>query len=880
MFRFVWSLVPMALALPAEGIPAPQPDPARSLAGLVEDASGGALPGARVEVVCDEVRRTLMTDQAGRFETTGLPPARCEVTAVLPLFDPVTVTVDLTARRDAYLRLVLSVAGLAAEVVVTPARGEREPLFHVPEAVSIATREELESRPHHILPQALREEPGVLVQQTTAAQGSPFIRGFSAQRIVYLVDGVRFNTSTYRAGATQYLGWIDPAIVERLEIVRGPASVQYGSDALGGTINVISIVPAPGAEIVRPSAELTAGTADLSAGVQAELIVGGPARSWRAGGGVRRVGDLRAGGGRDSRSALTRFLGLPSTTLYRRLPDTGYTQASAHAGTGVALGGGASLSGLYLHTEQHGVSRYDRIIGGDGLHRSVFEPQRLDFGYLRYQRPSAGPFDAVSAAFSVNRQQDDRLEQARPGAVMEQEANRVTAIGYQAQATWTTARHALVFGGEIYDEYIGGRRATVHPGSGSAVEQRPEIPDGSRYVSAGLFAQDTVDAIPGRLALRGGLRYAWFRFRVPADPALAVEASRVAVGAATFHSGLVLAVAPGLNATFTASRGFRAPNAFDLGAIGISGGGFELAPETAASLGAEIGTSDGDDAVSTGRPVRGLGPESAYTFEAGLKWRRDGASASLTLFDLELVDVIQRRTAIFGRSVVGTTVAGHTVVRQDAAGRAYVAADPRPLVTRVNVDRARVVGVEAEGQVRLRPAWLAGAYGSVARGTESGTGVPLRRMPPPMGGVRLRWEPPEREVWAEAGVVFALAQTRLSPGDLGDARIGARRSRAAIAAFFNGPAVDLGLVRDGILLPTGETLAEVQARVLGGQASAPLYTRTAGFVVLNLRGGWQLARRTGVTVLVENLLDRNYRWHGSGVDAPGFNVQVRLRHRF
>ncbi|HXH06458.1 MAG TPA: TonB-dependent receptor, partial [Vicinamibacterales bacterium] len=785
-----------------------------------------------------------------------------------------------TVRRDAYLRLVLPIAGLAAEVVVTPARGEREQAFHVPEAISIATREELESRPHHILPQALREEPGVLVQQTTSAQGSPFIRGFSAQRIVYLVDGVRFNTSTYRAGATQYLGWIDPAVVQRLEIVRGPSSVQYGSDALGGTINVISVVPAPGAEAVRTSAELMVGTADLSAGAQAEVSVGGPARAWRAGGGARRIGDLRAGGGRDSRSALTRFLGLPSTALYRRLPQTGYTQASAHVGAGLALGGGATLGGLYLHTEQHGVSRYDRIVGGDGLHRSSFEPQRLDFGYLRYQRPSAGIFDAVSATFSVNRQQDDRLEQARPGSAMEREENRVTAFGYQAQATWTAARHALVFGGEIYDEYIGGRRETVDPRSGSRVAERPEIPDGSRYASAGLFAQDTFDAVPGRLALRGGLRYAWFRFRTPADPALAVEASRVAVGAATFHSGLVLALAPGLNATLAASRGFRAPNAFDLGAIGISGGGFELAPDTAVALGAEIGTSDGDDAVSTGRPVRALGPESAYTFEAGLKWRRDGASASLTVFDLELVDVIQRRTAIFGRTVVGTVVAGHTIVRQDAAGRAYVATDPRPIVTRANVDRARVLGFEVDAQVRLRPAWIAGAYGSVARGTEGGTGVPLRRMPPPMGGVRVRWEPQARAVWAEASLVFALAQTRLSPGDLGDARIGARRSRASIAAFFNGTAVDLGLVRDGILLATGETLAEVQARVLGERSSAPLYTRTAGFVVLNLRGGWRLAARTDVTVLVENLTDRNYRWHGSGVDAPGFNVQVRLRRRF
>ena len=108
--------------------------------------------------------------------------------------------------------------------------------------------EELESRPVQLLPQALREETGVLVQQTTTAQASVFIRGFSAQRVVYLLDGVRFNTSTYRAGATQYLGWIDPAAVQRIEIVRGPSSVQYGSDAIGGVVNVLAQRP----DILRP----------------------------------------------------------------------------------------------------------------------------------------------------------------------------------------------------------------------------------------------------------------------------------------------------------------------------------------------------------------------------------------------------------------------------------------------------------------------------------------------------------------------------------------------------------------------------------------------------------------------------------------------------
>jgi outer membrane receptor protein involved in Fe transport len=153
-------------------------------------------------------------------------------------------------------------------------------------------------------------------------------------------------------------------------------------------------------------------------------------------------------------------------------------------------------------------------------------------------------------------------------------------------------------------------------------------------------------------------------------------------------------------------------------------------------------------------------------------------------------------------------------------------------------------------------------------------------MPPPIGGVRLKWEPSTRGYWLEGVLTFALDQTRLSPGDLGDARIGARRSRGTIADFFNGTATDMGLVQNGMLVATGETLPEVQARVLGDEAAAPLFTKTPGFVVLGARAGWTLGPRIDLALLADNLTDRNYRWHGSGVDAPGISLWVKTRVRF
>ncbi len=279
--------------------------------------------------------------------------------------------------------------------------------------------------------------------------------------------------------------------------------------------------------------------------------------------------------------------------------------------------------------------------------------------------------------------------------------------------------------------------------------------------------------------------------------------------------------------------------------------------------------------MSTGVPVTQLGPEQGYAFEGGVKVRTRRVAGSLVLFDLELRDAIARRTAIFPPGLVGTSVAGYTIVAQDAEGRAYVSVDPRPIQTRVNVERGRIQGFEGDLQVRLGRTWIGNANVSAANGRD-GDDVYLRRMPPLMANVRLKWEPSVHPVWVEAVVTAAATQDRLSPGDLSDARIGARRRGADIASFFNGTATDLGLVQAGRLVETGETLAQVQARVLGGADASYLFTSTPGFVVFGLRGGWRFSSRLDTTVILDNLTDRNYRWHGSGIDAPGFSLSAKL----
>ena len=857
--------------------------PSVSISGAVVDASGGALTGATVAILCGSHQATVVTDHAGRYRVASLPATRCTVMATLDGFSASESAIDLTTLPSGTINFRLAVHPFAQEIiVVTPSRGIAEPMTRVAQGASLIDRSALETRPYAIVTQALKEEVGVMAQQTTSSQGSPVLRGFTGQRNLYLIDGVRYNTAAWRDGPSQYLAWLPAADVDHIEIVRGPSSAQYGSDALGGTVGVF----APSLNWVGPSS--VRGTVGLTLGAANQLRTSDASVGYHRNGVALRgsaslgsVDDLRAGGGVDSHSAVTRYLGIPSSVIGDKLENTGYSTKGFSGAAQVGVGNGRRLSVSYRRSDQDGAHRYDQEIGGNGRYRSEFGPQRLDFGYVRFESAQAAFFDSVSATLSVNRQDDGRLEQQRPGLRIDSQVNTTTAMGYSLQAsrTWSPMFRTLA-GAEMFDESIDGSRQFLEP-NGAIVRARPDIPNGTDYRTSGIFIQQTADLVPDKLTVRGGLRYGHYRFTSTLDTSLGVPAQDIPVSDTTFNASAVYAATADLTFTASISRGLRAANAFDFGAIGLSGGaGFEISPHKAVELGGVRGSTDGATAVSTGRIVGELHPERLMAYEAGMRWRTGRLSTSVTVFDLEFHDAIERRTLIFPSSIVGMDLSGYTVIRQDDQGRAYVQGEARPIVTRVNVSRSRIRGYEAEARVQLASSLRLRGFASMAPGTELETNTPRRRMPPGMGGATLSFQPNGARWWVEGTMLAALTQDRLSDADIGDARIGASRTAAAIASFFNGTAVDRGLVAAGILRHTGETLAQVQSRVMGPSALSPMFTETPGYVVFGVRGGMRIGSHLDLTLIGENLADKNYRIHGSGVDEPGINVMARLRARF
>lgn len=879
------------------------------IAGTVRDQTGAAVAGAAVKLLAAadgaEVSRA-QTDAGGQFSFAVTDAASYVVVVSRGGFEEARREFSLASGQSLSLEIQLRVATLSESVTVTPARGQAREIVETPEAVSVTTADEISHRPYLILPQALKEEPGLHLQQTTTAQGSLFLRGLTGQQVVNLIDGVRLNNSTFRPGANQYTAFIEPAAVERVEIVRGPNSTPYGSDSLGGTMNVLTRPAGGGAERfeLHGGVRTFFASADLSGGGDAHLSGGTRRWGFYVGGSAQRAQDLRAGGGLDSHSVVTRLLGISSEVLGRRLQDTGYTQYGAHAKLSARPTDADTLTFSYLRGTQLGVRRYDQLDGGLGNLLNDFDPQTLDFVTARYDRAVLGPLDTVSLTFSYNGQRDDRRSQSINNSTglrsrITEEFNRTDAFGYQAQATKQLgARHSLAFGGEFYDERVNSERTDLRFSSATLdftdrADVRARFPDGARYRTFGLFAQDAARLIPERLTASFGLRYSRFGYRQtpegnPSDARglPTVPAFETAFDDLTFNVGFVLNVTRHLDLTGNVSRGFRAPNVNDFGSIGISGLGFEITPEEGERLSATVGNFDASrPPADASRPARQLQPETLYNYEAGLRLHTSRLSATASVFNAEFTNFIERRVVLLPQGAVGQFVGGERVVRQDASGAVYNALSSAPVFVRANAGHIRMRGVEAAVTARPTRSVTFNGHAFHVRATNTQTGAPPsleNGVPPLTGFAGLRWEPAGRRFWVEGYSLFAGAQTRFSDNDQQQARIGGVRTREEITQFFNNGAVARGLVRGGVLLETGETLPQVLRRVLGPDLSArvPLFTKNPGFATLNLRGGYRLGEHTRLTFILENVFDKNYRTMGSGIDAPGTNAVVSFSRNF
>ncbi|MBL8228489.1 MAG: TonB-dependent receptor [Bryobacterales bacterium] len=869
---------------------------AGEVAGLVVDGAGAPLSGVVLRLSTAERITAASTETSadGRFRIAGVPRGSYVLTASRGGFSDSRAAAEVPGTGAIELRLILSIRPLRTEITIGAEAGAVLPVDSSAQAVTKLNREDLDRA--SLLSNVADGVAGVQQLRTSPTLGAFFVRGFTGKNVAVFRDNIRYTTSAQRGGISTFLNLLQPNGAESVEVLRGPNSAQYGSDSLGGTVAVVSRTVAIGNSkpILRGELTPTYESASHAIGTASAFDYSSERFGFRTDLIALRSSTLRTGGGIDSHAAVTRFLGLPSTVLGTRLPDTAFTSYGGTFHSQLALRESSQIVAHYERSHQDGGKRYDQLLGGDGNLVADLRNLMLDFGYLRYQRFGAGFADRIAASTSFNAQREERVNQGGQGnplGAITHQYEKTRVWGVQFNLDKRAGPFDLAFGGEGYRERIAAPSFSVNPGNGDVALVRPRVPDGARYWTHGLYGQSIWKPLASdRLRLAGAVRFGGASYNSRASRSPLVNGQRLwpndslSANAVTGRVGAAGWITSWLSAHAHFSRGFRTPNVTDLGTVGLQGNGaFETAVADLVGRDATIGDRADDQARSTGRTIERLRPEFTNNYDFGLRIRSSRLTAEFTAFRLTLDNSIVSQTLILPQGAVGQALGEQTITRQLPSGAVFVPISTGLVLVRANFAGARMRGFEHDARVRMTRNWsvrenLTYLYAEdvvTKRPPDLEPGVP-----PLTANLTLAYHPAAKRYWFEAYALVAGRQQRLSSLALSDRRIGNPRSRANIQSFFNNGARVRGLVANNVLVPTGETLAQVQNRVLGAAASAPQFSAIPGYGLVGVRGGINVGERTELLLDLSNLADKNYRGIGWGVDGPGRNVIVKLRYRF
>jgi len=696
------------------------------------------------------------------------------------------------------------------EMFIVANRSKRKQ-FETGRSVDAVSAETLARKSPEALPDALNETAGVHVQKTNGGAGAPIIRGMVGPDNLILVDGVRFNNSTFRTGPNQYLSLIDPWSLERVEVVRGPGSVWYGSDAMGGVINAITLGHrTPANDFLGGSGRLLFNSSVLGGGGTAQADLTSGLTDLFAGGTFVYNGDLRAGGGETQPlSNYNRFGGRFKAT---QVLDKNWAVTEA-----------AFWNSLY------GAGRTDSL--GQGRIRNYDNDDLLS--YVRAERFGKGFLHHIQLNLSYHRTRetvsDYRCKTDDDGIVTDRDAciglgqdilkkraeneDIVHTPGFFA--TWEARlwdkRLRVQAGGEgYYDLVESSAKEAAADGSWEWKDKdRGNYSDDSTYLSLGAFLGSDVDFVKfgkSRFNLGLGGRVSHFAASAADVPGIGdLDYSNTGlVGTAS----LKYLFSDLLNVYADFSQGFRSPNLQESTALGNTGKSFDA-------------------------PNDSLEPVRSNTFEVGAKvsqrYVRLNAAGFVTMLDnvFERVELTQAEWEALGLKAEDV---GELPVyrRENAASGLYK-----------GVEGGLSVGPFVGVSLWSNAAWLQGDIENAA-GEEN----PASRVPPLMGAGGIKWEDPDLGLYAEFFAKWALRQDRLAGEDYTDLRI----------------CEDPG--------NPGKLLSEADCK------------GTPGWVTYNFRAGYAPFDFLDANISLENLADTNYKYHGSGIDAPGFNAMATVSARY
>ena len=694
------------------------------------------LPLQSVRIEHDLNHESTISDIVGNFSLPGLSEGVLTLTFSHIGYRPRSVTVATPLDSSLRVSLTPVVLILDEDVVVTASRTP-ESVLDVPALVTVLTRQTIRERNIQQTPELLREAAGVTVQKTNQGGGSPRIRGFRANKLLFLIDGIRMNNATYRGGNFQYLNTIDTQSIERMEIVHGPNSVMYGSDALGGVINAITVEPDMGnRDGIHKSIGFTSqlSTADRTRTGNLSMDLSSLRWGARISGGIKSYGDVTRGkNGGDELMSRLRNDSRTARILDQTQRPNAYESFDLNARFRFQLADLHLLSLAYQDNRQSKVPRYDVVetISDSSRH---FDPQIRRLVFVRYINDRATRlYNNISASVSWHRQFERRirLRFGNPNASIDQFGTNSYGVQVHFNKVVKPGHH-LVYGGDIYYDDVGARSYAQSIDTGDRISTAPLFPDGSTFVTNGYFIKGEWKVAPA-ITITPGLRWSLSRLEAPfkSGPLNPFSFGPIAQSssALTGSIGVVADISDRGRWVANVGQGFRTPNLDDVSKLGPGKGGtiFEV-------------------------PNSGLSPEKSLSIDSGLKIDTGVWQANVIGFYNRIHDLLLRRPALLNGSPTAFD-AGDTlqVFRKENGGQAFTAGF------------AASIGVRLHGPVTFR-ANMGYTYGEDTTRKE-----PLTAIPPLNGLVGLDWEDPRFRV--SGNVRYSDEQRRLSAEDQLDLRI-------------------------------------------------------------------------------------------------------------
>jgi len=707
------------------------PAKAELLLEVLDAETGQALPA--VSVFAAGGADKAITNDGGVADLAGFP-----------------ADAKLTVQRAGYVKLEITLAELQKRgfVVRLSPRTYTTNEYTVTATRFLTSREELPQAITDISPKTisfqnpqtsadlLAASGQVFVQKSQLGGGSPMLRGFAANSVLLVVDGVRMNNAIFRSGNLQNAMQIDPNSLERAEVLFGPGSVQFGSDALGGvmhfeTPDLREKIPASGGAFARTA------TANFEKTSHAFLSLARGKLSSYTSVTYSDFDDLRAGAVRSDK--YSDFGTRPEYAARENGEDvavrndnknlqtpSGYSQFNGLQKFAWQFSPRVKIGyGIYWTTSSN-IPRYDRLIEyRSGTLRDAewyYGPQTWLMNALSAEIVGTSWFDQAAMKLARQDQEESRHDRRFGKTTLTSRTENVAVYSLNADfGKELSARQKFLCGIEaVYNDV----KSTAEAKDIETEEISPastRYPDGgSTLISLAAYLGHQWKLMPA-VTLNAGLRYSrtvlHSSFEDTTFYHFPFDEIDLDAGAMTFSAGAVWQPDSQVRLYTSASSGFRAPNVDDVGKIFDSEPGNVVVPN-----------SD-------------LGPEYSYNVEAGAEkkfgeWLTIGGSGYYTWIE----DVMVRRDFAFN---------GQDSIFYDGALSKVQAI--------VNAGRGYVTGFDVSARADLTNELGIRTTVTYTAGRDQEENVPLRHIPPLFGETRVTYE---RATWiAEFFARYNLKKT-------------------------------------------------------------------------------------------------------------------------